>query len=175
MAVPPSNGNSAVPVGPIMVPDEAVPDRQGVFACMGHSTRESRWVLPRLYRVVALMGEVTLDLTRVQLGAGVSDIEVLVVMGQVNIVVPHNLHVDCDGDSLMGEIRVKRETDGIPSPDAPTVRIHGRIWMGSVRVKVIDPDVPNWRDLRRLTKEANRRARDDARLEARLERDRFRR
>jgi hypothetical protein len=153
-----------------MVPDESVPDRRGVFACMANSVRESKWVLPRLFRAVAVMGEITLDLTRVQIGAGISDIEVLVFMGTVNIIIPHNLHVECDGDSLMGEFRIRRETDGVPSPDAPAVRIRGFVWMGAVKVRVIDPDVPNWRDRRRAAKMAKQLARD----EARLERDRLR-
>jgi hypothetical protein len=170
MSVRRSPGDIPGPVGPVMVPDESVPDRRGVLACMAHSIRASTWVLPRLFRAVAIMGEVTLDLTRVQIGAGTSEIEVLVVMGTINIVIPHNLHVECDGDSLMGEFRVRRETDGIPSPDAPTVHIGGSVWMGAVKVKVIDPNVPNWRDRRRAAKMAKQLARD----EARLERDRLR-
>jgi predicted membrane protein len=109
------------------------------------------------------MGQVDLDLTRVQLAPGASDIEVLAIMGQVNVIVPHNLHVECDGDSLMGEFRLRRETDGIPSPDAPTVRISGHTYMGSVHVKVVDPTIPNWRD--------KRRARRYAKQLKRLERD----
>jgi hypothetical protein len=169
MDVPPMNGASAqVAVGPVMVPAESVPDRRGVVACMSQSVRASTWVLPRLFRAVALMGQVDLDLTRVQLGAGTSDIQILACIGQVNIIVPHNLHVECDGDSFMGEFRLRRETDAIPSPDAPTIRISGTAVMGSVHVKVIDPAVPNWRDkwrAKRFEREQRRMEREQRRLE----------
>jgi hypothetical protein len=157
-----------------MVPAESVPDRRGVVAVMSNTVRASTWVLPRLFRAVAVMGQVDIDLTRVQLGAGTSVIEVLAVMGQVNIIVPHNLHVECDGDSVIGEFRLRRETDGIPSPEAPNVRITGNAFMGSVHVKVVDPTVPNWRDKRRARRYAKQLKREDKHLK-RLERDGLRR
>src|SRR5580692_8871808 len=89
----PVSPSTGVPVGPVMVPAESVPQRQGVVACMGSAKREKRWMLPRLFRVVAIMGEVILDLTQVEIGPGVSRIETLVVMGTVRIIIPHNLHV----------------------------------------------------------------------------------
>jgi hypothetical protein len=156
--VPSANGQIAEPVGPIMVPAESVPDRRGVVACMAHSVRSSKWVLPRLFRAVAILGEVTIDLTRVQIGPGVSEIEVLAIMGQVNIIVPHNLNVECDGDSVMGEFRVRKDSDGIPVPEAPAVRIRGSVYMGNVKVRIVDPNVPNWRDQWRAARAAKRLA-----------------
>lgn len=153
-----------------MVPAESVPDRRGVVACMAHSVRASRWVLPRLFRAVAIMGEVTVDLTRVQIGPGASEIEVLAIMGQVNIIVPHNLNVECDGDSVLGEFRVKRDTDGIPVPDAPVVRIRGSVYMGAVHVKIVDPNVPNWRDQWRAARATQRLAKEQ---QKQLKRDRL--
>ncbi len=63
--------------------------------------RSGEWVMPRLFRVVAVMGEAVLDLSHVQLGAGASDIEVVAVMGQVTILVPHNLRVQVEGHPIM--------------------------------------------------------------------------
>lgn len=166
--MPPSNGDPAAPatqVGPVLLAAESVPDRRGVVACLGRAGRANNWVLPRLFRAVAIMGEVTLDLTQVQIGPGVSDIEVLAFMGEVKILVPHNLHVECEGNPVMGEFKVRRATEATPSPEAPTVRIGGTAVMGQVTVKVIDPNVPpSWRDQRRAVRAAKQ-----------LERDRFRR
>jgi Cell wall-active antibiotics response 4TMS YvqF len=177
MTVPPANGESAMTAGPVMLPAESVPDRQGVVACLGRASRDRAWALPRLFRVVCLMGEVTLDLTRVQIGPGLSTIEALVVMGEVRITVPHNLHVECEEGALLGEFKVRRTTDAIPSPDAPTVCIRGTVFMGAVKVRVIDPDVPpNWRDQWRAARAAKQLAKAEQRLDRerrRSERDRF--
>jgi Cell wall-active antibiotics response 4TMS YvqF len=143
-----------------MVPAESVPQRQGVVACMGTAKREKRWALPRLFRAVAVMGEVVLDLTQVEIGPGVSRIETLVVMGTVRIIIPHNLHVEVEGNPVMGEFKIKGATDAIPSPSAPTVVVGGTAFMGEVQVKVVDPAVPaNWRDQWRATRDAKRLAR----------------
>jgi len=175
MIVPPLNSDHVTPVGPVMLPAESVPGRQGVMACMGRVSRDGKWVLPRLFRVVCVMGEVVLDLTNVQLGPGASDIEVLVIAGEIKITIPHNLHVECDDNSVLGEFKVRRATDAVPSPDAPTVCIRGTAFMGTVNVKVVDPSVaPNWRDQWRAARAAKRAAKHDAKVEARLERDRLR-
>lgn len=159
MSVSRSNGTQTDPVGPVLLPAESVPDRRGVVACCGRAVRESKWVLPRLFRAVAIMGEVTLDLTQVQIGPGVSDIEVLVFMGEVKILVPHNLHVECEGNPVMGEFKVRRATEAVPSPDAPTVCINGTAVMGQVTVRVIDPAIPpNWRDQWRAARAAKQLA-----------------
>jgi Cell wall-active antibiotics response 4TMS YvqF len=152
--------NPVVPVGPVMVPAESVPQRQGVVACMGRATREKRWTLPRVFRAVAIMGEVVVDLSQVEIGPGISHIETLTVMGKVRIIIPHNLHVEVEGHSVMGEFKVKRPTDAIPSPEAPTVVVSGTAFMGEVQVRVVDPAAPtNWRDQWRAAREAKRLAR----------------
>src|SRR5918999_691963 len=65
------------PVGSsVVIPAEFVPDRRGAVACLSSTNRDGDWVLPRLFRVVAFMGNVELDLTNVRLGPGESHIEI---------------------------------------------------------------------------------------------------
>jgi cell wall-active antibiotic response 4TMS protein YvqF len=129
--------------GPVLVTPELVPDRQGVMACLSSTTRNGGWVLPRLFRALAIMGEVKLDLSNIQLGAGTSEIHVRAFMGNVEITVPHNLRIECDGTPFLGEFTVKRRSKSTPSPDAPLIRITGGSFMASVEVKVIDPQAPS--------------------------------
>jgi hypothetical protein len=185
MRVSGSNGDQPTPaalatsVGPVLLPAESVPDRRGVVACLGRAARANNWALPRLFRAVAIMGEVTLDLTQVQIGPGVSEIEVLVFMGEVKILIPHNLHVECEGNPVMGEFKVRRATEATPAPEAPTVRIGGTAVMGQVTIKVIDPNAPaNWRDkwrtargAKQLAREQERLDREQRRAQRRLDRD----
>jgi hypothetical protein len=132
--------------GPMVLPDEHVPDRLGVIACLSNTTRNGAWALPRLFRALAIMGEVKLDLRNVQLGAGTSEIQVRAFMGNIEITVPHNLRLECDGIPFMGEFSVKRKSARHPSPEAPLVRITGGAFMASVKVRVVDPDAPTGMD-----------------------------
>ena len=128
------------------MPSESVPDRQGVMACLSNAKRNGGWVLPRLFRALAIMGEVKLDLRDVHLGAGTSEIQVRAVLGNIEITVPHNLRVECDGTPFLGEFNIKRRSKGMPSPDAPLIRITGGAFMASVKVRVIDPTAPSTLD-----------------------------
>ncbi len=131
-------------VGPILVDERAVPDRAGAMAFMSHNARDGEWLLPRAFRAVAIMGEMTVDLCRVRLGAGVSEIEAIACLGQVTIRVPHNLRVECEGQPIAGGVYLKWQADSAALPDAPLVRIKGTGIMGSVVVKVVDPNARGW-------------------------------
>ena len=103
-------------------------------------------MLPRLFRALAFMGEVKLDLSNVHLGAGTSEIHVRALMGNVEITVPHNLRVECEGTPFLGEFHVIRRSKSTPSPDAPLIRITGGSFMASVEVRIIDPQAPRGLD-----------------------------
>ena len=133
-----------IPHAPRVVPASVVPERAGVAACFSKSVREGDWLLPRGFRAVALMGSVKLDLTRSAVAEGVSDIEIVCVMGSVEIIVPHQLRVECDGDQTVGSFEITHDSGSAPAADAPLLRIRGRVFMGSVDVKVVDPDAPGW-------------------------------
>jgi len=145
--------------GPLVVADEIVPDRRGAVAAFTHVRRNGEWILPRLFRAVAFMGQVTLDLTSVNLAPGVSEITVLAVLGGVEIIVPHSLRVEFDGDAVAGDCTLKRSADlGTPSPDAPLLRIGGTAILGALKVKVVDPNAPRWRDRWRALRDGRRTA-----------------
>jgi hypothetical protein len=133
-------------IGPVMVPSNTVPDRTGVMALFSQVTRDGDWLLPRLFRTIAVFGQVDLDLTRVRLGPGVSVIEVVAVLGQVTVIVPHNLRVECDGDSIIGEFSLKRAVQSAATVDAPLVHVKGTSFVGAVNVKVVDPNALGWFD-----------------------------
>jgi hypothetical protein len=128
-----------------MVNDGAVPDRSGAMALASHGVRDGDWLLPRFFRAAAVMGEMVVDLTRVRLGAGVSHIDAVAVMGQVTIRVPHNLRLECDGQPVLGSVETKRAVESVAMPDAPMIRITGRGFMGAIIIKVVDPNAKGWR------------------------------
>jgi len=131
-------------VHPVVVADEPVPDRRGTVAFLSHVKRDGDWTLPRLFHAFALWGSAEVDLTRAQIGAGTSHIEINCIMGNVTVLVPPELRIECDVDPVIGSFEVLREAEDRRLPDAPLVRITGTAFMGSVEVKVIDPNAPSW-------------------------------
>ena len=131
-------------IGPVLIPDTAVPARSGAIAVMSKHTRDGEWLLPRLFRGVAFMGELNIDLTRVRLGPGASDLELVAVMGQINVRVPLNLRLECHGTPVMGELKVNGGAGGGALEDAPLLRIHAGGCMSAIIVDVVDPNAAAW-------------------------------
>ena len=120
-----------------------VPERRGTVAILSNARRDADWILPRLFRVFTLWGNTELDLTNVLLGAGTSVIDIRCIMGNVEISVPPDLRVESEVDAVLGSAEVRREIASTTSPDAPTVRITGTAVLGSIEIKVVDPNRPS--------------------------------
>jgi len=123
---------------------ELVPERRGMVTFLSSVRREGDWILPRLLRVVSFMGNAELDLSRALLASGTSQIEVKCVLGSITIIVPPDLRLECEVDAVLGSAEVVRGAPSATTPDAPAVRVTGTSFLGSVEVKIVDPDAPGW-------------------------------
>jgi len=119
-----------------------VPDRRGAVAVLSHMRRDADWILPRLFRVFAFWGNAEIDLTKALLAPGTSEIEIRCIMASVEIIVPPDVRVESEVDAVLGSAEVQRQIASTTSPDAPTVRITGSAFMGSIEIKVVDPNAP---------------------------------
>jgi hypothetical protein len=128
----------------LVIPSELVPDRAGTVVFFGNQTRHGDWLLPRLFRVVSIIGSVRIDLTRARVGPGTSRIEVRAVFGNIEIIVPPELRVECDGTALFGNFELEMKAQPALSPDAPLISIGGTASMANVEVTVVDPNAPGW-------------------------------
>lgn len=129
------------------IPENLVPDRSGVTVWWSNIKREGEWIFPRIFRTFAFMGNVELDLTSARMGAGTSEIEIRCIMANVEIKVPPDIRVLCDGDGIAGNFEVVRIGEAPPpTPDAPTLKISGTAYLGSVMVKVMGQVGPGWKD-----------------------------
>jgi adenylate cyclase len=113
---------------------EAVPARRygqsRVFSILSSNRRTGVWRVPRRLQAVAVMGSLELDLRGAEFEPGVTEIDVLNVMGSVEIIVPTGIAVECDGIGVLGNFdstNVHAERTG---PDAPVLRIRGIALMG---------------------------------------------
>jgi hypothetical protein len=117
---------------PALVPSSEVPARGAVFAVMGGTERAGSWIVPRQLKIVAVMGGAELDLREARFGAGVTEIEVFVMMGGVEIIVPPGVRVESMGAAFMGGFDLKAGDATALSPSHPVIRLSGLAIMGGV-------------------------------------------
>ncbi len=114
----------------------------GVVSFLSSNERDGRWQLPRRFRALAVLGNVELDLREAEIGYGISLIEAVAVMGNVEITISPDVAVECDGDSFMGTFTLKYEGRANPSMASrdKVIRVTGNAYAGAVTVAVKGPD-----------------------------------
>jgi uncharacterized protein DUF1707 len=127
MPVPPVQGATQVSrIG-------GTPGAKFSVAIMSGARRAGRWVVPRTYVSVAVMGGVELDLREAQFSEAVVTLHAYTVMGGIQITVPEDVEVDVSGLAFMGGFDHNASGPGVPG--APQVRVLGFALMGGVEVR----------------------------------------
>ncbi|HEV7836597.1 MAG TPA: LiaF domain-containing protein [Gemmatimonadaceae bacterium] len=123
--------------------EEPLPEASpGIVSFLSNMERKGKWQFPRRVRALAVLGNIELDLREAEVGLGVSIIEVVSVLGNIDIIVPPEIAVECEGDALIGSFSVhydKRVGRAVANPER-TVRITGNAYLASVNVKVKGPN-----------------------------------
>ena len=140
------------PYNPAAYPLAPEAARGGVVAFLSSTEREGRWELPRHFRALAVLGNVELDLRDALIGIGVSVIEAVAVMGNIEITVPPDVAVESDGDSLLGSfvVKYKGRVTAAAANGLRTVRITGTAYASSVEICVKGPDEGMLKRLRKM-------------------------
>ena len=134
---------------PVLVrtlPEDLIPRESRIAAWWRTEKREGEWIVPREFRAFTCMGTIEIDLTHARMGSGISDMELNCFMANVEVTVPADIRVECDGDEMLGHFEVKHIGEPAPPPDAPTLRISGTAYVGNVTIKIVDPNAPGWTD-----------------------------
>lgn len=105
------------------------------MAIFGGVQRVGRWPVPRRLRVVAVFGGVEMDLREAQLPAGRIDIDVKVVFGGLQLIVPPTLAVEVHGSAVFGGFEQLDRVPPSPDPAAPMLHIHGKAIFGGVSIE----------------------------------------
>jgi hypothetical protein len=101
---------------------------------LGSIQRKGAWTVPARIRIYRRMGSVELDFTEATFTAPVTDIELDVLAGSVEIRVPEGAGVSFDEVVVsMGSIEDHRKTRQSGGP--PHLRFHGNLRMGSFEVR----------------------------------------
>ena len=103
---------------------------------MGGGGRAGAWIPARKNWVVGVMGGATLDFREAHFGPGVTEVNVLAIMGGVEILAPPDVRVECSGIGIMGGFDVKQSVTSTTDPDAPVIRVNGLAIMGGASVAV---------------------------------------
>jgi hypothetical protein len=118
-------------------------DPRGVVSIFGDNRKTGRWLVPERFRVFSVFGSAKVDLREAVLQHQVTVIETLAICADVQIIVPPDVIVECDGDALLGAFTVsesKRTKRATPRPlGGPIVRVVGSAYLASVTVKVRPP------------------------------------
>jgi hypothetical protein len=114
---------------------------RGIVAIFSESRKQGRWVVPRQFRVLSIFGNAKVDLRESILQYRETIIEAQAVFAEIQIIVPPDVIVECDGDALLGSFTLdegkRRGARSAPPPsDAPIVRVIGSAHLASVTVKV---------------------------------------
>jgi hypothetical protein len=118
------------------------PNSRNFIAVMSGVVRRGAWVVPKHISALAFMGGVELDLREAVLDPGVTEIEVLAVMGGVVVTVPPNVRLESNGFAFMGGFEDQLTEPASADPNAPVVRLTGFAFMGGVEARVLAPGAP---------------------------------
>jgi hypothetical protein len=120
---------------------------------MSNVKKKGQWTPARNNRVVAVMGSAKFDLREALLLHGETHFDLHVVMGEVELIVPPGLRIECDGWAFMGEFD-DSHGEGLATANAPVIRVTGSVVMGAVRIKTRLPGESSLEAWRRRRLEA---------------------
>jgi hypothetical protein len=109
------------------------PRSRVAIAVMSGARRLGRWVVPRRYVAVAVMGGIELDLRESLFSEPEVIIHAYALMGGIEITVPEDIEVDVSGLAFMGGF--DHNATGPGAPGAPRLRVLGFALMGGVDVR----------------------------------------
>lgn len=132
------------PFAPVSQADLPTTPARGIVSFFSDNRKEGRWAVPKRLRVLSVFASVKVDLREAVLQHEVSVIEAIAVLAEIQIIVPPDVLVECDGDAFMGaftlsESKRRGTTTALRPTDGPIVRVTGSAYLGNVTVKVRPP------------------------------------
>ena len=120
----------------VLEPDPALeshrPARRRHLVVFSNLERGGSWIVPRELVTVGWFGNIILDFRHARLPAGATSLRVRAVFSNIEIIVPPQLAVECDGSSVFGSFA--DHAAAVADPDRPVLRIQGTAIFGNVEV-----------------------------------------
>lgn len=140
----PGTSTALVPTTSHAIDDPSRPDAKRLRVIMGSVERTGPWVVAKSLTTRVLWGSAELDFRDASIGPGVTTIEVHVVMGSLELILPPWLSIDVDVSSVMGSVEERHRMSAEPDPTRPILRVTGTVWLGSVEISTRLPGETEW-------------------------------
>lgn len=101
-------------------------------AILGNVERRGAFAVPQGALASAVLGNLLLDFRNVKLPPGVTQIHVRSILGNVDIIVPADLAVECDGVGILGNVENLTRTPALQGPEHPVLQIIGSAVLGNI-------------------------------------------
>jgi hypothetical protein len=105
--------------------------------------RSGVWRIAETSSLLVALGSCKLDLRRATIGARLTRIDVRVIFGNLEVIVPHGVEVELDAASILSS-KTQRVSGSPPIGDAPRIAISGYVVAGSLTVRD-SPVAHDWR------------------------------
>lgn len=112
--------------------------KENIVAVFGGAERKGRWLVEPRTNVSVLCGGVELDLRDAVLSQREVTIQCAVVLGGLEIIVPHGVRVVNNTAGILGGTSL-HGTDAVTDPNHPVIRLTGTCMLGGVEVKAKRP------------------------------------
>ncbi|MGN6106487.1 MAG: DUF1707 SHOCT-like domain-containing protein [Kofleriaceae bacterium] len=131
---PASASTALAPIAPQAIDDPNRAQRKKLRVIMAHVERRGRWTVPRHLRLRVLWGNAELDFRDASLGPGVTTIDVRVLMGNLEIILPPHLPIEVDVSSFMGAVEERHRVPPDVDPSRPVLHIVGAVRLGNLEI-----------------------------------------
>jgi hypothetical protein len=109
-------------------------ERKKLRVVMSNLERRGRWTVPRTLRLRVLWGNAELDFRDASLGPGTTTIDVGILMGNLDIILPPQLAVEVDVSSFMGSVAERNRMPPDADPARPILHITGAVRLGNLDI-----------------------------------------
>jgi hypothetical protein len=116
----------------------SVPDRPRVVsAVFSNVEQRGAWQVPSSIQARSIFGNTLLDFRDARFAAAVTELEAKAVFGNVEILVPPHLAVECEGSAVFGNF--EHGENAVADLDRPILRIIGRAVFGNIEIRTLLP------------------------------------
>lgn len=127
------SGATSKTLAPLSVNAGMTAPSKRLRSLFGNVERRGGWVVPARMEVRATFGNLELDFRDAHFTAAVTEIDARVAFGNIEIFVPPQLAVDCEGSSVLGNFE-SHGTVAVADPDRPLLRVRGYAVLGNIEI-----------------------------------------
>jgi hypothetical protein len=123
-------------LAPLVMPGTPDQPRRRWRALFSSVERRGGWVVPSAMKVSSVFGTVVLDFREARFQAGTTELEVRAVFGNIEIIVPPHLAVECDGSAVFASFEHRAPGVVDDDPRTPRLRVVGSAVFANVEVRL---------------------------------------